>query len=430
MENLVLKDYIFFGFSLLFILYWAMSRDRMQTAAVAYVITLPTVDLPGTYLSTNHNYCLLSLTLLFFSFSVLYQYRFTWEALKRIKFFFLLLFLFLLSLVASFQYTAFPQTGPQTLIRLAGLIWTCCLLAFLVNRKALTKLLVKTFVLTMIVLSSLSPLQFFWKRFIFNIGRTKEFDYDYFIEVAGGLVRAPAAFTDPNNMGIFSALALILVLAFSIDRYQYERKLDKPAFLAGLLLSAALFFSLTRTALFAFFFGALLLSAKKRLKVILTILLILTLAAAFVMRAPEKGIKHIYQPHILGERPVYWQACLKMAKETPFLGVGPGNFHQALIKSDTKLSLKSQPLSHRPHNLFLGLLAETGIIGLTLFSSLLLSLFWLLIKKRSQLPVRLCLISLSMVLIHASLHNLLMQDLLWVLLGLGINIGCRTENGC
>ena len=68
------------------------------------------------------------------------------------------------------------------------------------------------------------------------------------------------------------------------------------------------------------------------------------------------------------ERLAHWVAALRMWDTAPWLGVGPGNY--ATAYPDVRLALWEEPLGHA-HNIYLNVLAETGILGLFTFL-----LFW------------------------------------------------------
>ncbi len=64
------------------------------------------------------------------------------------------------------------------------------------------------------------------------------------------------------------------------------------------------------------------------------------------------------------ERLAHWQAALRMAEAHPWLGVGLGNYGAAY--DDFRLLVWVNALGHA-HNYYLNLLAETGLLGLTVY---------------------------------------------------------------
>jgi O-antigen ligase len=71
------------------------------------------------------------------------------------------------------------------------------------------------------------------------------------------------------------------------------------------------------------------------------------------------------------ERIAHWVAALRMWEMQPWLGVGPGNY--AVVYASVALPRWDDPLGHA-HNIYLNVLAETGIVGLLAFGFMWLAL--------------------------------------------------------
>ena len=82
----------------------------------------------------------------------------------------------------------------------------------------------------------------------------------------------------------------------------------------------------------------------------------------------------------VGARVDYWRAAVKMWRENPVRGLGPGGFAGAYARFRTPGSEEGR----MPHNIYLGLASETGIIGLAAFVCLWISCIQELVK--SQIP--------------------------------------------
>ncbi|WP_153185795.1 O-antigen ligase family protein [Thermus scotoductus] len=87
-----------------------------------------------------------------------------------------------------------------------------------------------------------------------------------------------------------------------------------------------------------------------------------------------------------------WQAAMRVFAERPFTGVGVGNFAFISPYYSTYAALISAQREDGgggvAHNMFLSVMAETGVIGLIFFSTLLLSAYalaWRLIKGGENL---------------------------------------------
>lgn len=75
------------------------------------------------------------------------------------------------------------------------------------------------------------------------------------------------------------------------------------------------------------------------------------------------------------ERVAHWAAALRMWESSPWLGVGPGSY--AAAYPFFRLPLWEQALGHA-HNIYLNVLAESGVIGLLAFAAFWLSVvIWL-----------------------------------------------------
>jgi O-antigen ligase len=74
------------------------------------------------------------------------------------------------------------------------------------------------------------------------------------------------------------------------------------------------------------------------------------------------------------QRLAFWQTALLMAGAHPWLGVGLGNFAAAY----PPFALLNWPLAiGHAHNIYLNLLAETGVFGLTAYTALWVAAAWL-----------------------------------------------------
>lgn len=111
---------------------------------------------------------------------------------------------------------------------------------------------------------------------------------------------------------------------------------------------------------------------KKRLHHLLGVLVLITLLAVSAMhRIPglqDKLTRSFFQLEAVDNRgrDVIWKAALDMTVDHPWAGIGPGNYPVM-----APVYARGQLLD--AHNLFLGLLAETGVPGFLLFITLLIA---------------------------------------------------------
>ncbi|MEZ4709953.1 MAG: O-antigen ligase family protein [Caldilineaceae bacterium] len=116
------------------------------------------------------------------------------------------------------------------------------------------------------------------------------------------------------------------------------------------------------------------------------------------------------------ERLAHWSAALRMWSQAPWFGVGPGNYavlYPAIIEQDTQLLRWPDPLGHA-HNIYLNVLAESGLMGLAGYL-----LFWLVVvgwlwrKSRARTPKQAhhngwnqaLALGVIGIVVHLSVHN-------------------------
>lgn len=186
------------------------------------------------------------------------------------------------------------------------------------------------------------------------------------------------------------AQTLLAVLFLAIYRIIDEKdlKMKYIAGVASLLIAGAIFYTYSRgafvTAIIILFFIAL-----ERHVDFRKMLVAVGIGAVFLAFLPQNYISRlttlvdIVNPHnqysvssdesILGRATVI-QVGLTMFAEHPFLGVGVGNYRDQYWDYAPKLGLEAGVLStssssttREPHNLYVELLAETGIFGFMFF---------------------------------------------------------------
>jgi putative inorganic carbon (HCO3(-)) transporter len=74
-----------------------------------------------------------------------------------------------------------------------------------------------------------------------------------------------------------------------------------------------------------------------------------------------------------------------MFRDHPLLGVGPDNFPDSYLKYSALVGLASDPTLRDPHDLYIQIAAETGLVGLAAFAWLLWASFALMERGRRRL---------------------------------------------
>ncbi|MBN1942309.1 MAG: O-antigen ligase family protein [Phycisphaerae bacterium] len=214
----------------------------------------------------------------------------------------------------------------------------------------------------------------------------------------------PAYINDPTfgihfdrARGVFSGAtpqAVLMVSLFYIDLYLI-RKLRGPYRAAlvvqAILVPPAVFFTLLRSAYLAFlicgFLWVLLTGRRKfrwlKLAGLLLVVMIFIFASWERLSSTDRATGGVAQKGPIRSRLILIEQTWKIMAEAPLLGVGFGHF------VDKQQSMPRDPgeLSGEPtgvlvqHNLFLNMLAETGVIGLVLT----ILVFLLLWKQSYQL---------------------------------------------
>jgi len=106
------------------------------------------------------------------------------------------------------------------------------------------------------------------------------------------------------------------------------------------------------------------------------------------------------------ERMAHWIAAIRMWASSPIFGVGPGNY--AAVYPEVRMPMWHDPLGHA-HNIYLNVMAETGIVGLVIYLALWISIIrWALRQLREESPTSwraALLIGVLGVIGHLSTHN-------------------------
>jgi O-antigen ligase len=210
-----------------------------------------------------------------------------------------------------------------------------------------------------------------------------------------------------------------LVLAWVIT----HKKTGKYTLPMAGLFYAGLLTTLSRSIWYGLLPGAWLAlrGTSRRIQVLVLIMIAIGLAWTSYARWDPPRPEKVTPYTSASSRLVYWSHALRACLEHPFFGVGLKNYHFSFLAARGQKALKDlKVVEAKPHGLFFGLAAETGIVGLAIFGLIYLwPLIRLLVRRNSSdflvLGLMVCL------LLHASIHNYLYQYLLWS--GLGLSVG-------
>jgi O-antigen ligase len=180
-------------------------------------------------------------------------------------------------------------------------------------------------------------------------------------------LRAYGTFPHPNVLGAFSAVALIFLLSTQSEMPKNAKRNPTHFWpLTQLFALITILLSFSKTALLIL----LLIPATKvknnSHKILLVFVVFLAIYAYF---------KVFIQNSIdtIAERIILAQSSLDITRQNPLFGVGSNNFILAISKYNLT-SISQVRLLQPVHNVFLLILAENGLLGLFLFTFVLLVL--------------------------------------------------------
>lgn len=176
-------------------------------------------------------------------------------------------------------------------------------------------------------------------------------------------LRPYGTFPHPNVMGAFN-LVLLIILAGSLKNSDLSSR-PKKAIIPYALAIISIVASFSKTALVMLFVSPVVI-VKKRTHLVVATLIVIILILIYVSALLPRSIDTI------AERILLSQAALLVASQNIILGVGSNNFILAISKLNLQ-SVSEVRLLQPVHNVFLLILAENGLLGLLLFSLVLLT---------------------------------------------------------
>ncbi|WP_052085710.1 O-antigen ligase family protein [Clostridium sp. HMP27] len=183
-------------------------------------------------------------------------------------------------------------------------------------------------------------------------------------------IRVESLLENSNNLGAFFILFIFPFIMLSI--YEKEKRKKYLYIIVSFLCLFNIIVSYSRNAWMAFGVGCLLVVIiynKKFIVPFLGVFLIGLLIPEISMRLTEFND---FSQNIT--RIKLWETTLLMIKEHALLGVGVGNFsyqYDNYIKRFAELKYSDYQIFH-PHNVFLQVQAELGVIGIILIISLII----------------------------------------------------------
>jgi O-antigen ligase len=203
----------------------------------------------------------------------------------------------------------------------------------------------------------------------------------------GAGVRSSALAENPNKLGTILSFSLFIAFAqYAISQKRWSKRI---LFAVILIMLLALISTLSRTTWAAFFLVSILLfiwvKNIRKLTTVLGITAILLLFAVLtssyrdvLLQRVAGIISPVQTPDYIPRLNIYIVG-LKMFADYPLNGVGVGSFH-LLARSYGSVELDA------PHNIFVYMLSEFGLIGLGLFLFLIMKFIALMRHALSKVP--------------------------------------------
>lgn len=302
-------------------------------------------------------------------------------------FLFLVLGAFLLSNTISAFGSIVPQVSAQRILVLGYLITLSFLIGQFVTKRESLEKLVKVLLISFTTFGVYGIVQFFspWYRQV------------AFANVwnVNGLPRITLFYGDPNLVSGYMVVAILFCLSLYLNNLYRKSWLLRIA-LVSMTLSVFLTFS--RSGLLALAVGVTFLLAmhlrptvvKRTLQLAGTALLVLVLAYNTV-----KPVQKVLQPAVLritqiadtrvesvGARFVAYESAIEMVRDHPFFGVGPDVFP---YEYDVRTGVTAPEPHVVPHNLLLEIIAEKGLVGLSLYLAFILTLIYAVRRSLQRL---------------------------------------------
>ena len=217
--------------------------------------------------------------------------------------------------------------------------------------------------------------------------------------IGGG--RMSGTLANPDFFGAYMTLSIFLGLFILLFEKEKDYKI-----LWGIIVALdvyTLILSQTRAAWFGLIFGVLIIlvllaskyssiAAKKR-KIILFCVLILSIFSFFIIFNYQKiGLDrhYLFQRFVSSfnitnsSRFMVWKIAVKSWQSAPILGHGPESFGYFYDKyfHASYLPYTGEIYFDYPHNKYLGILSDSGLVGLFSFLSIFAVAFYLIFKKK------------------------------------------------
>lgn len=220
-------------------------------------------------------------------------------------------------------------------------------------------------------------------------------------------IRIPSFLENPNNLSAYSILAIFITLSLLIKSKNKKSKVLYALLIVLLIIN--IIFSQSRSALLAIVFGFLLFAILWNRK--LLIISILIPLALFIIPQSRVRFLQIFDASQNSSRFNIWEITKLMIKDNLLFGVGYENFsinYPKYVVNNPSYSIGEGYIALHPHNIFLKLQVELGVLGSIIFILFLFFVILILYKlSKSNSETKILAIGLSTSFITFILMNLI-----------------------
>ena len=195
--------------------------------------------------------------------------------------------------------------------------------------------------------------------------------YEYFFVRTVTWYRLKSFYGNPNHFGgvLIMTLPFFFALALDWTKEKKQRILASLFSLAGIFM---LVFTQSRSSWLALLAGLFITIFLRNWKIALVFVLVLGLSFSLVYPVLpgylKKRMASVVSWHETAGRIDLWQAGLLMWQEKPLLGVGTGGYTYLLNNYlSTIKGRETKTILTLPHNIYIYILAEHGLVGLSIF---------------------------------------------------------------
>ncbi|GAA0763264.1 O-antigen ligase family protein [Clostridium sartagoforme] len=237
-------------------------------------------------------------------------------------------------------------------IRFSMYIFIYYSISYKLTGKNIFKILMNSFLSVSILSSFISIFQLIKYKFS-NIQLNEEHRISSFLE-------------NSNNLGAYTILSIFIILLLLINTKKKSQKIF--LFISSLLLFSNIILSQSRNALLALLFGSVLISIVYDKRFIIASVIIPVIL--FIIPQSRIRLLDIFNLDQNSSRFKIWKSAELMIKDNPIFGLGYENFTSAYptyIYHNQELMVHGSYKALHPHNIFLKIQSELGILGSILF---------------------------------------------------------------